>query len=133
MSSQAKAHALFDPKIVRRAIVDSFLKLDPRKELRNPVMFTVYVGSILTTALCVQSLLGRRGGVARLHSGHRGLALVHRVVRQFRRGDGRGAGKGPGRRPAPRPARGFGQEVRSSARRAAPRAARFRRCSNAAT
>ena len=58
MSSQAKAHALFDLKIVRRAIVDSFLKLDPRKELRNPVMFTVYVGSILTTALWVQSFWG---------------------------------------------------------------------------
>src|SRR5690349_21151098 len=48
--------SLFDMKIMRRAFVDSFRKLDPRRELRNPVMFTVYVGSILTTGLYVRSL-----------------------------------------------------------------------------
>ena len=36
---------------MRRAIVDSFRKLDPRHQMRNPVMFTVFVGSILTTVL----------------------------------------------------------------------------------
>ena len=46
-----KARRLFDPPIVKRAIVDSFLKLDPRLQVRNPVMFVVFVGSILTTAL----------------------------------------------------------------------------------
>jgi potassium-transporting ATPase ATP-binding subunit len=51
-----KARSLFDTAIVRRALVDSFYKLDPRREIRNPVMFTVYVGSILTTGLWVQSL-----------------------------------------------------------------------------
>jgi K+-transporting ATPase ATPase B chain len=60
MASQAKAHSLFDPAIVRRAVVDSFVKLDPRRQIRNPVMFTVYVGSILTAALYV--LLLRFGG-----------------------------------------------------------------------
>ncbi len=59
MTTQAKSHSLFDPKIVRQAVWDSFLKLDPRRELRNPVMFTVYVGSILTTGLYVQSLVGK--------------------------------------------------------------------------
>jgi K+-transporting ATPase ATPase B chain len=58
MAAQAKAHRLFDAKIVRQAVVDVFVKLDPREEVRNPVMFTVYVGSILTTGLFVQSLLG---------------------------------------------------------------------------
>ena len=58
MAAQAKAHSLFDPTILRHAVVDSFLKLDPRRQLRNPVMFTVYVGSILTTGLFVQSLTG---------------------------------------------------------------------------
>jgi len=53
----ASKQSLFDSGIVRRAIVDSFLKLDPRRQLRNPVMFTVYVGSILATALYVQSLV----------------------------------------------------------------------------
>ena len=51
MSTHTKARPLFDPPIVRRAIVDSFLKLNPRRQLRNPVMFTVFVGSILTTGL----------------------------------------------------------------------------------
>jgi len=62
MAAPAKAHSLFDSRIARQAIVDSLLKLDPRRQVRNPVMFTVYVGSMLTTGLLVQSLLG--GGEA---------------------------------------------------------------------
>jgi K+-transporting ATPase ATPase B chain len=54
-----KARPLFDPPIVRRAIVDSFKKLDPRHQVKNPVMFVVEVGSVLTTALWVQALLGQ--------------------------------------------------------------------------
>ncbi|MGC0151146.1 potassium-transporting ATPase subunit KdpB [Chromobacterium vaccinii] len=50
---------MFDPALVKPAIVDSFKKLSPRTQWRNPVMFVVYIGSILTTALWVQSLLGR--------------------------------------------------------------------------
>src|SRR5690348_11315853 len=46
-----KAHKLFDPAIVRRATLDSFVKLKPRHQIRNPVMFVVFVGSVLTTAL----------------------------------------------------------------------------------
>ncbi|WP_428560266.1 MAG: potassium-transporting ATPase subunit KdpB [Solidesulfovibrio sp. DCME] len=49
---------LFDPPLVKRAIVDSLRKLAPQKQLRNPVMFTVYVGSLLTTALAAQALAG---------------------------------------------------------------------------
>jgi K+-transporting ATPase ATPase B chain len=40
---------VWNAQIVRRAIVDAFVKLDPRKMMRNPVMFVVEVGSILTT------------------------------------------------------------------------------------
>src|SRR6516225_7250447 len=58
MSTHAKARPLFDPPILRRAVVDSFRKLDPRHLVRNPVMFTVFVGSVLTTGLCVQALFG---------------------------------------------------------------------------
>ncbi|MCI0475654.1 MAG: hypothetical protein L0Y55_05360 [Anaerolineales bacterium] len=43
--------------IYRRAILDAFLKLDPRGMARNPVMFVVEVGSVLTTALVTQALL----------------------------------------------------------------------------
>src|SRR5205823_14082456 len=58
MSAALKSRPLFDPPIVRRAIVDAFKKLDPRRQVRNPVMFTVLVGSVLTTVLGFQALLG---------------------------------------------------------------------------
>lgn len=56
MTSAAKARPLFEPQIVRRAVVDSFKKLDPRHMVRNPVMFTVLVGSVLTTLLGLRAL-----------------------------------------------------------------------------
>src|SRR6187399_2410407 len=52
------ARPLFEGPIVRRAIRDSFAKLHPRHQLRNPVMFVVEVGSVLTTLLFVFSLTG---------------------------------------------------------------------------
>jgi K+-transporting ATPase ATPase B chain len=55
---QTKARPLFNPPIVRRAVADSFRKLDPRVQVRNPVMFVVLIGSLLTSALFVQALLG---------------------------------------------------------------------------
>ena len=42
---------LFDPALVRPALLDAVRKLDPRVQRRNPVMFVVYVGSAFTTAL----------------------------------------------------------------------------------
>ncbi len=59
MPTQTKTRPLFDPPILRRAIIDSFRKLDPRHQVRNPVMFVVEVGSVLTTLLFIQALLGR--------------------------------------------------------------------------
>jgi potassium-transporting ATPase ATP-binding subunit len=53
---------LFDRALLAPALIDSFRKLSPRVQLRNPVMFVVYVGSILTTVLFLQSLRG--GGEA---------------------------------------------------------------------
>jgi K+-transporting ATPase ATPase B chain len=58
MSTESKARSLFDPEIVRGAFVASFVKLDPRHQVKNPVMFVVLVGSVLTTALFVQALVG---------------------------------------------------------------------------
>src|SRR5579864_1751874 len=55
---RGQARPLFEPAIVRRAIVDSFRKLHPRHQVRNPVMFVVEVGSVLTTGLFVQALMG---------------------------------------------------------------------------
>ncbi|HEV8332063.1 MAG TPA: potassium-transporting ATPase subunit KdpB [Steroidobacteraceae bacterium] len=45
--------------IVRGAIVDAFRKLDPRLQIRNPVMFVVFVGSLFTTVIGIGSLLGK--------------------------------------------------------------------------
>ena len=42
---------MFDAQILRGAIIESFKKLDPRHQIRNPVMFVVWIGSILTTFL----------------------------------------------------------------------------------
>jgi potassium-transporting ATPase ATP-binding subunit len=49
---------LVTKSIMRRAIIDSFVKLLPQHQWRNPVMFVVYLGSVLTTILWVQSLGG---------------------------------------------------------------------------
>jgi K+-transporting ATPase ATPase B chain len=57
MTSKINKHAMLDVAIVRRAIGDAFLKLSPRHQIRNPVMFTVYIGSIVTTVLFATSLL----------------------------------------------------------------------------
>jgi len=56
--ARGQARPLFERSIVKRAIVDSFRKLDPRHQARNPVMFVVEVGSVFTTALWVQALVG---------------------------------------------------------------------------
>ncbi|MHC1751242.1 potassium-transporting ATPase subunit KdpB [Humidesulfovibrio sp.] len=57
-AQKAAGRPLFDPSIVRAAALDSFRKLDPRVQVRNPVMFTVYIGSMLTTALFLQAVFG---------------------------------------------------------------------------
>jgi K+-transporting ATPase ATPase B chain len=58
MTNQNK-FSLFDPALVKPAIASAFGKLDPRVQWRNPVMFVVYVGSILTTILWAQALDGK--------------------------------------------------------------------------
>ena len=50
------ARKLFDPAITKQAIKDSFVKLNPRTMIRNPVMFVVEVGSVLTTILFFRDL-----------------------------------------------------------------------------
>jgi K+-transporting ATPase ATPase B chain len=55
---KAKKKAPAFSGLYRQAVVDSLRKLDPRKMIKNPVMFVVEVGSVLTTALWVQALLG---------------------------------------------------------------------------
>ena len=51
--------------IVRGAIVDAFRKLDPRLQIRNPVMFVVYIGSILTTLIGIAAAAGAAADAGR--------------------------------------------------------------------
>ncbi|MDL2355577.1 MAG: potassium-transporting ATPase subunit KdpB, partial [Pseudomonadota bacterium] len=50
---------LFDAALLGPAVLDAFKKLSPRTQLRSPVMFVVYVGSIITTLLALQALFGQ--------------------------------------------------------------------------
>jgi len=59
MTQHSATRSMFDPALVRPAIIDSFKKLTPRTQVRNPVMFVVYLGSILTTVLWIAALLGQ--------------------------------------------------------------------------
>ena len=58
MKPTVKKKSLFDPPLLRQATLDSFIKLSPRNQMRNPVMFCVFVGAILSSGLFIQSLLG---------------------------------------------------------------------------
>ena len=54
---------LFDPPIVRRALHDAFVKLAPRHMIRNPVMFVVMIGSVLTTIALFRDMALGRGDI----------------------------------------------------------------------
>ncbi len=58
MTKKISTVALLDRSLFARATVDSICKLSPQDQSRNPVMFVVYVGSILTTVLYIQTLTG---------------------------------------------------------------------------
>src|SRR5512135_3395275 len=49
---------LVTPQIFRQALQESFVKLLPQHQWRNPVMFVVWIGSVLTTVLWLQALVG---------------------------------------------------------------------------
>ena len=57
-----KSASIFAPEIVRGAVRDSFPKLDPRNQLKNPVMFIVELGSVITTAIFILDLARGRNG-----------------------------------------------------------------------
>ena len=120
LSRGKRARPLFDPPIVRRAIVDSFVKLNPVTLAKNPVMFVVEVGAALTTVLMFRTLATGGSGL-RFRSSDRGVAVVHGAVRQLRRSHGGRPRQGPGRQPAQ-------NQDRCAWRRSSPRAARSRWC-----
>src|SRR5512146_1499640 len=59
MSRKKDKRSLFEPTIVRRALWDSVRKLNPMHQIKNPVMFVVEIGSILTTLLFFHALSGK--------------------------------------------------------------------------
>jgi K+-transporting ATPase ATPase B chain len=61
MAAQVKS--IWDPQILRRAIGDSFVKLNPRTMARNPVMFVVEIGSVLTTLRLIKDAVTGTGNL----------------------------------------------------------------------
>jgi K+-transporting ATPase ATPase B chain len=57
--NHTRQFSLFDLKLVKQAVVDSFKKLSPQQQWKNPVMFVVYMGSMITTALWLQASFGQ--------------------------------------------------------------------------
>ncbi len=71
--------------LYQRAMLDAFSKLNPRQMVRNPVMFVVEVGSVMTTGLFALRLLLARRGARRLYRGDFSLAVVHGAFCQLLR------------------------------------------------
>lgn len=60
----SKTLSLFDPALVKPALIEAVKKLSPRSQWRNPVMFVVYVGSVLSTLLYLHALTGQVSSAA---------------------------------------------------------------------
>lgn len=56
MSTQHHTHPFITQALLIEALLDTLRKLAPQQQWKNPVMFVVYIGSLLTTGLCLQSL-----------------------------------------------------------------------------
>ena len=59
MDNKTKSKSLWNSSLIKIAIRDSIFKLAPQHQMRNPVMFAVYLGSLLTTALFIEALMGQ--------------------------------------------------------------------------
>jgi len=69
MTTQSLSAFMFDRRLLLEAATASLRKLNPQDQLRNPVMFVVYIGSMLTTLLFVQALVGKGEAPAGFISG----------------------------------------------------------------
>ena len=61
-ATSSKSKSLWDAKIVRQALIDSLRKLNPKKMMRNPVVFVVEVGSVITTVLLFKDIARHNPG-----------------------------------------------------------------------
>src|ERR1700723_4802522 len=58
--ANTRKRSLWDTKIVRRALADALVKLNPRKMMKNPVMFVVEIGSVITTIYLFRDLAAHK-------------------------------------------------------------------------
>ncbi len=117
MTTETQARSLFDPEILRPALWESVRKLDPRVQVRNPVMFVVEIGAVDHHRRLADPALRRRPARRRprarlVHLQRHRLALAHGRLRQPRRGAGRGPRPRPGGEPAGDAHRGDGEDAR---------------------
>ncbi len=84
--------SLWTSGIIGVAVKDSFVKLNPRTLMKNPVMFVVEVGSVVTSVELINDLAAAQRQF-RIRASDHAVALVHRAVRKLRRSYGRGRGK----------------------------------------
>ena len=62
--ANTRKRSLWDTKIVRRALIDALGKLNPRTMMKNPVMFVVEIGSVITSIYLLRDLLTHHGAAA---------------------------------------------------------------------
>jgi K+-transporting ATPase ATPase B chain len=62
MAGKSQSRSLWDAKIIKRALLDSIIKLKPQTMMRNPVMFVVEVGSVITSVLVIRELMAGHPG-----------------------------------------------------------------------
>jgi K+-transporting ATPase ATPase B chain len=73
---KARARKAYDSRLLRQALVDSLKKLDPRSQIRNPVMFVVWLGAIVTASLTVDPTLFGPSSATSTYNGVVTLILV---------------------------------------------------------
>jgi len=104
-----KIRPSFERRIVSRAAGDAFAKLDPRHQIRNPVMFVVEVGSLLTTVLwaaALSGLLAESPGSSWASACGSGSRCCSRTSPKRWPRSGQGAGRDPARLAQRRPGEG---------------------------
>ena len=79
---ETKPKSVWDGKIVRQALIDALVKLNPRTMMRNPVMFVVEVGSVITSVLLFKDLARTQRGLC-FRSPDYAVAVVHRAFRKL--------------------------------------------------
>jgi K+-transporting ATPase ATPase B chain len=63
MTKTTKKQAIWNARIVRRAAIDALVKLNPRTMMKNPVMFVVEVGSVLTSLQLIRGIINPIPGI----------------------------------------------------------------------